>query len=347
MRLPAIYVLPVLFCSAMAASAATFVVDVGGSGDHTEIKPAMSAASEGDTILVLGGTYTGENNRYLRPYGKNLTYLADDRGRAPVVIDCEGEELAFYFDHADHSSTLVCGFTIINGHNNATGGAVQVTPDAGSPEFLDCTFIGNYSAVGGGAIAFSGSASEVTGCVFRGNDAQHRGGAIFAMDSTLRVSQCLFDENTCSGGTEGGGALYLRTSHDRIEYCTIVENDLDQILIYGATSTVLIKNCIIADSVSGKSVGKATNEIGGTVTKCIITRNPGGDQPECSAVDNLYTDPLFCDAPADLYWVCDNSEAIWDNNTWLEQVGVYGSGCPDCESPVRSSTWGEIKALYR
>jgi hypothetical protein len=56
---PAIAV--ILLCTLLAsiAQAATYTVDNGGGGDYLTIQEGVIAASEGDTVLVMQGTYTG------------------------------------------------------------------------------------------------------------------------------------------------------------------------------------------------------------------------------------------------------------------------------------------------
>ena len=63
MSLRLLVVVAFMTTAAAATTAATIVVDIGGGGDHTAIDPAISAASEGDTILVMPGTYTGLDNK--------------------------------------------------------------------------------------------------------------------------------------------------------------------------------------------------------------------------------------------------------------------------------------------
>ncbi|MCE9596280.1 MAG: hypothetical protein K8S98_18975 [Planctomycetes bacterium] len=46
-------------CLSSLASAGTFVVDAAGSGNFTDLPPAIAAASPGDVLLVLPGVYSG------------------------------------------------------------------------------------------------------------------------------------------------------------------------------------------------------------------------------------------------------------------------------------------------
>jgi hypothetical protein len=34
-------------------------------------------------------------------------------------------------------------------------------------------------------------------------------------------------------------------------------------------------------------------------------------------------------------------------NPWGELVGAYDAGCPPCDTPVESTSWGSVKALFR
>ncbi|MBC8525944.1 MAG: hypothetical protein H8D22_03585, partial [Candidatus Cloacimonetes bacterium] len=54
-----------LFISAVALNAEIITVNWDGSGDYTTIQEGINASSNGDTVLVADGTYTGENNKNL------------------------------------------------------------------------------------------------------------------------------------------------------------------------------------------------------------------------------------------------------------------------------------------
>jgi predicted outer membrane repeat protein len=332
-----------LAATALPACATTHRVDVGGGGDFTTIWSAVVAAAEGDTILVAPGTYTGAANLGIDPSGVNIVFLAEDPGRTPTIIDGTGGEAGvFYFHTGEDATTLVHGFTIQNADNSSNGGAI--TASNASPTIEECTFL-NCTSSNGGAMYFYLSESEVRDCVFRGNVADNRGGAIYTYNAGPTFTGCLFDENMVTSDTYGGGALYLNSGSEEVSLCTFVENDLNQVKIYYGGPDVRIANCVIANGTAGVSVA---NEGGtGLVTRCVLFGNPGGDTPECDELDNIYQDPRFCDDLADDYTLCDNSSAVWNNNLWGEQIGAFGSGCPECGTPVEDATWGAVKALFR
>jgi hypothetical protein len=55
-----------------AALAAEHVVRPDGSGDFPTIQSAVDAAAEGDTILLDDGVFTGDGNRDIQLFGKDL-----------------------------------------------------------------------------------------------------------------------------------------------------------------------------------------------------------------------------------------------------------------------------------
>ena len=63
--------------------------------------------------------------------------------------------------------------------------------------------------------------------------------------------------------------------------------------------------------------------------------------------DCLYEDPLFCDIASNDYSLCTNSPCLPEGNPWGVTIGAHGEGCPSCNTPVESTSWGAIKALYR
>lgn len=206
----------------------TYVVDVGGTGDYTEIQLALDAASTGDTVSVLPGTYTGEDNTILDFDGKDIVLRAAGGTRA-VTIDGEGSRYAFYFHDGESPAAIVEGFTVVNGYENS-GGAVYC--NGSSPSFIDCTFSDCLAEYGGALYLFTASpsftrctfsgntaegdgyggclysehcSSVFTDCTFSGNSSVYLGGAIYCYDSGLSLIDCTFSDNSAP---TGGGAMY-------------------------------------------------------------------------------------------------------------------------------------------
>ena len=145
-RLPYILVLLPVFCAAAPVSAqTTWHVDDDcippGSGAELDpfctIQDGVNASSDGDTVLVGPGTYTGDGNRDVSLFGKTITLKSTD-GPNSTVMDIEGSPSAihggFFLVHGETQDTVIEGFTITNGYlvgdtgGSGFGGAAAVRP---------------------------------------------------------------------------------------------------------------------------------------------------------------------------------------------------------------------------
>ena len=151
--------------------------------DLPTIQAAVTAAGNGDTILVAPGIYTGEGNRDITIEGKSVVIIAE-QDASSTVIDCEGSEnephRAFLIRNQASSNTIIEGFTIRGGYNTS-GAAIYCT--SASPTFKFSIFYGNQSTFSGGAIRCKNSSPALINCTFVANAAQ-TGGAIFGLASS-------------------------------------------------------------------------------------------------------------------------------------------------------------------
>jgi predicted outer membrane repeat protein len=203
---------------AATASATEIVVDIGGSGDYTAINPAISAASEGDTILVMPGTYTGLDNKEWGLSGTNVVIRSTD-GSATTIIDCEGSNGVLSLNPGDaDSTTIIEGFTMTGG-NHYSGGLAYIVES--SPTFIDCVFSNSLDNSVGGAVYFYDSSSSFTDCVFSGNSSV-KGGAVQIEAASPTFTNCQFTSNSAS--EEGGGVDVIAGSSPVFYDCTFSGN---------------------------------------------------------------------------------------------------------------------------
>ena len=357
-----------------AAHATTLVVDVGGSGGYTEIQPALNASSEGDTVLVMPGTYTGDNNTSLDFVGKNIV-LRGTGGARSVVIDCENSRFGFLFATGEGPTLVVEGLTVTRGYGDSAGGAINcrwASPtfidcmftdcvgeygavayiEYGSPAFTDCVFSGNegeYSGYGG-CVYIANYASVFTNCTFSDNTGQ-MGGAIFCDASASEFINCTFTGNSVSGIYAAGGSVYCDNSAPLFDRCTFSGEsaELGGGAVHCWEGSPQLTNCIIAFCGSGPAVeceGVADDPV---LICCDLFGNAGGDWVGCIAdqgatSDNMSADPLFCDAPGGNFTLDALSPCAEENSSACGQVGALGIGC---DTPVHARSWGSIKELYR
>ena len=66
-----------------------------------------------------------------------------------------------------------------------------------------------------------------------------------------------------------------------------------------------------------------------TITHCCVYGNAGGDSLCGDYHDNLFVNPLFCDADSADFTLRDDSPCLPENNVWGELIGAHGLGsCP-------------------
>lgn len=201
---------------AAPAPAATITVDWAGTGDYETIQEGLDAAADGDTVLVLPGTYAGAQNRRLDFRGLGIV-LVSEEGSDDTTIDCEEADRAFLFDDGEDSLAVVDGFSILNGSAEDGAGLLAV---ASSPSVLGCVFRDCEAVESGGAVALKGGSPHFTGCLFDGNRGTD-GGAVATLGAESTLTGCTFVDNRA----EHGGAVDCRyTPSPRFSDCEFLEN---------------------------------------------------------------------------------------------------------------------------
>jgi hypothetical protein len=328
--------------AAVHAGAATHIVDVNGGYDFTAIAPAVSAAADGDTILVHPGTYAGAENRGINPGTKNLV-IASSATWYDTIIDCESAGKAFYFGSAAIDSTTVFhGFTITHGWARSVeeDGAGAIECQSATPIIEDCVFAdneGNYA----GAVKLLYSDAIIRSCAFVDNDAV-AGGALHSAYCSPTITRCTFAGNTA---TSVGGAFRAFAGSPVFRNCTFALNNCSPgagCLQFDGSAGGGLDRCIIAFGTSGKPIVGD----GATTVHSIVFANAGGDSLIGPHHDNAFVDPLFCSMAGGQFTLCANSPALPVHNAWGLSVGHLGQGCSDCASPVAATSWGAIKALF-
>jgi Bacterial Ig-like domain (group 3) len=134
------------------------IVNVPGS--QPTIQAGVNAASDGDTVRVAPGTYSGAGNFNIDTGGRSIT-IDSSGGAAATVIDMTGASSnnpMHAFDIHSGETVTITGFTIKNGY--FANGAITVADS--SLTITQCIFVGNKSVSYGGALAIIQNNAAVT-----------------------------------------------------------------------------------------------------------------------------------------------------------------------------------------
>jgi len=323
--------------------AQSYLVDLTGAGDFLTIQEGLNAASDGDTVLIAPGVYTGPGNRNLT-FGGVSTVVRGTASRDETVIDCEGAGRGFYIGGG--AAPVIENLMVTNGDTIKGGGmylegtsptlrnvrfVINAASDEGgglycrngSPTLEDVLFDDNTAARGGGMLCVN-SAASLTDVVFFRNAAPGSGGGIACVFSSPTLTGCVFRRN--SAGL--GGALYCADSDPSITSCTLVENEASQ----GSSicccdgSAPAIRHTIMAYGGPGEALycdGSAPY----TTLSCIFANGELNELCGTYTTSMLYVDPLFCDLDFGDLTLASDSECLPENNSWGILIGALGQGC--------------------
>jgi len=287
------------------------------------IQGAIDLASDGDTIIIGDGIYTGTGNRDIDFDGKSVT-IQSENGPGATIIDCQGEGYGFHIVGNRRGPARIEGFTI----RHASLGAVRC--------------YGSILVRAAPANAAQGSAFAQSDYPFGYapviiNDCRivesPDGGILLDSHDNVTIANCFISAN----GTAG---IWAYASNPVIRNCVVVQN-------YGsgirAVRGAEITSCTAADNPGigiWISQGAVVNSIvwangqrqlynpddNASVTYCDVQ----GGWPGTS---NLDADPYFA-APRSSDYHLKSQAGRWDTNSqsWVKD-GVT-SPCIDAGDPM-------------
>jgi hypothetical protein len=243
--------------------------------------------------------------------------------------------------------------------NDAYGGGAVCCWYGCSPSITECTFEDNTANEGGGIFCYQGSSPSVTACLFSGNSgaamaerysspvvrectfSNNAGVAIrWGEEGSPRLENCIVSENSGGGLTSGfcnptvvfctfsgntGFGAFFQYSHPSLSNVTFSGN-LGDAVQCGEEAWPTLTDCIIAFS-SGAGVHCLEGAVvHPTVSRCCVFGNAAGDSLCGTYHDNMFEDPLFCDADSSDFTLYADSPCLPANNEWGELLGAHGAG---------------------
>jgi predicted outer membrane repeat protein len=184
---------------------------------YATIQAAISAAANGDVVVVSPGTYTGTINTQGKAITLRSTDPLDPVVVAATILDGEGTNRVLEVFNFERPDTVISGFTIINGDSDLGGGIAVYDAD---PTIRHCVFRANDAGLGGAAY-LEVSSALFADCRFESNTA-NQGGAVYARYTTLaRLERC---ELTANQASSAGGAIAADLATVRLLACLVAGN---------------------------------------------------------------------------------------------------------------------------
>ncbi len=186
-RLTAVAVGAVSVAGVIPAYAASIEVPT----DYPTIQAAMDAATDGDTVRVLPGTYTENID-----FGGKGIILESASGPEVTIIDGSGADAVVTFDDSETETSVIRGFTIQNGWHVSGGGGIRCV--VASPTIEDNVIVRNRSRTSGG---------------------------IYGLVSAPTIRRNVIDSNTADGYNNGGGGIGLTQNSPALVEDNVISNN--------------------------------------------------------------------------------------------------------------------------
>jgi hypothetical protein len=200
----------------------TWYVDTDGTGDVPDIRTGIASASEGDTLLLADGVYTGDGNTNLSFGGKAIVIRSESGDPHACVIDCEGGggrwARGFEFYRGEGPQSVLEAIMITHGYMYEGAG---IWCWASSPTVRNVILTENRATYSSGGIyCGGGSQPAISNVTLIGNEAPE-GGAVFCTESSSPVIS-----NSIMAFNEQGGALRVGdgSSNPELVCCDIFGN---------------------------------------------------------------------------------------------------------------------------
>jgi len=246
------------------ASAATIRVPT----TKPTIQAAITAAVDGDLILIADGTYAGAGNTMIDFLGKKIV-VRSEHGARNCIIDSTGADWGFYFHTGETASSELRGVTI----QSASLAGIYLDDNA-SPTISTCVIQTN---IGDGIHAYA-SAAVIDNCLITGNS----GNGLYVLAASLTVSNSEISSNSLAG--------IACDSASPVISATIISGNTTGGLISDAASPEVSDSLITGNSGSGLVFLNGGTPV---FSRCVIEANTASSVYPGGGITCIQSSPRF------------------------------------------------------
>ncbi|MBT5270575.1 MAG: T9SS type A sorting domain-containing protein [Candidatus Marinimicrobia bacterium] len=310
----------ILVLLSLAISLSATVINV--PADQTTIQAGIDAAVDGDTVLVDPGIYSGLDNKNVSFDGKEII-VKSTHGADTTIIDCQGSGRGFAFYSGETNSSVLDGFTIINGdvsgftnlEGSANGDGIACFP-------LESNNFG------------TGPSPIIKNCIIKsGNNVS----LFWAHNGSPILENCLFiaDSVLIAVQHHGGNGHF---SDLIIQNCTLVKSEQFGIRSTGYARPDIINSIIYSNELADIQTSFSGTDDGSylTITYSRVDSTYSDDLLGTTSTvgnGNIHSDPLFIDSVVEDYNLRSDSPSIdagdptspLDPDGSLADLGAYPS----------------------
>jgi len=241
------------------------------------IGDAIDASSDGDTVLVAPGIYTGLMNTALYFAGTSVSLLSED-GADVTAIDGGGVRPGLIV--GDGANVVLEGFTVQDVYAFA-GSALRIAQGS-TVAVRNCRFLNCRASNGAVVDCTSEAAAAFEDCLFQDNSATVKGGVAFNHVASLTFSRCDFVRNTAPDGgvIRSDARPNYEPTCTTMSDCTFIENSAQQgsvFYTYLGGVSLGASRCVFSRNTSTTWYGVLVLSWGTVdLDECLFENNTGG-----------------------------------------------------------------------
>jgi hypothetical protein len=283
------------------------------------IQRGILYAADGDSVIVMDGTYCGFGNKNLDFDGKSIT-VKSENGAENTIIDCEQEGCGFYFHLDEESTSVLDGFSIINGYAYCGGGIYcrSSSPTIKNVVLNNNTSYSNYPPSGGG-ISLNYSNPYIINTLIINNTSLCSGAGLYCWHfSSPEIINCTFSNNSAT--SSAGSIMCAALCHPVITNSILWNNNPDEIEGYINNVTVIYSD------IEGGWNGEGNIDEDPLFVE--TDEHPYSLLEDSPCIDAGIPDTTGLNLPP---WDIIGNLRIWDgdgNGTAIIDMGAYEYGAP-------------------